>query len=263
MPLATLPDGTDIEYLSAGSGDAPPLLFVHGLGASATQFDEQVRFFSEGRRTISVSLRGHGRSSSSIPSDRPALEVLTGDVLSALDELGHPSAHWVGNSLGGLVSLNALRRAPSTVRSITTFGTTAELHTAKAAMMMLCTLLRLLGGRGVAWSLTSIGSQDEVVARRYGQMSTSFTLESCARLSEELADYDLTRVVRECPVPYLLLRGTTDRGINRALGSTLAAIEANPRASVVNLNGAGHFANMDDAASFDDALHAFLAGQSG
>ena len=77
-------------------------------------------------------------------------------------------------------------------------------------------------------------------------------------LTENIATYDHTPTLRTSTVAMLLLRGELDRSTNRNLASTLAALEGRDDATVVDLAGAGHFANLEQPATFDAALRSFL-----
>ena len=48
------------------TGEGQPLLFSHGLGSSARDWELQVGEFSKNYQVITIDLRGHGRS------DKPA-----------------------------------------------------------------------------------------------------------------------------------------------------------------------------------------------
>jgi pimeloyl-ACP methyl ester carboxylesterase len=52
----------DIELYYETAGQGEPLLFVHGLGSSGRDWEEQVPFFAERFRVVTADLRGHGRS---------------------------------------------------------------------------------------------------------------------------------------------------------------------------------------------------------
>jgi pimeloyl-ACP methyl ester carboxylesterase len=60
-----------------------------------------VRSFAPDYQTVSVSVRGHGRSGAQFSLDRSTMTVLDDDLLSLLRQLGVGRANWVGNSLGG------------------------------------------------------------------------------------------------------------------------------------------------------------------
>lgn len=97
--------------------DAPTVVFVHGLGGSATNWTDLAAQLSGCFRGLALDLPGFGRS------DPPA----TGDYSLA----GHADAvlcflagrgelvHLVGNSMGGAIALAVAARGPELVRTLT------------------------------------------------------------------------------------------------------------------------------------------------
>ena len=61
----------------------------------------------------------------------------------------------------------------------------------------------------------------------------------------------------------LLIQCARDKEINAAQPSTLAALRQAPHGSVVALENAGHFANMEQPLVFNEILRGFLAQARG
>ena len=259
-----LPTGITIEYALSGPEHAQVLCFVHGASAHLGQFEDQLERFQHTHRVLLVSLRGHGRST------RPATPApeafgratLARDVLALWDALGVSRAHYVGNSLGGLVGYEILRLAPERLRSLTTFGTTAALRSPKALVWTLLTLQRVLGPSGMAWLFSRTASKDRAVARRVGEMCRSADRVALRHVTADIATYDYTPLLRRQTLPILLIRGEHDRDINAQLGSTIEALAATPRFELVELPGAGHFANLERPVEFEELLAEFLRATS-
>lgn len=91
-----------LSTMSAGSGEA--VVLVHGLGATKASMLPTLRALAPSFRTIAVDLPGHGDSDKPVgrPYDPP---FFARALVALLDELGIERAHFVGNSLGGRVSL--------------------------------------------------------------------------------------------------------------------------------------------------------------
>jgi pimeloyl-ACP methyl ester carboxylesterase len=91
--------GRRLRYLDMGHG--PPLLLVHGLGASWRIWAENVADLATDHRVIAVDLPGFGRSQAlSAPTDIAHYA----DVLARLlDRIGVQRATVAGHSLGGVV----------------------------------------------------------------------------------------------------------------------------------------------------------------
>jgi pimeloyl-ACP methyl ester carboxylesterase len=107
------------HYALEGTGSGPPVVLVHGLGASANGF---FRVFSglgrRFRRVLAVDLPGNGFStcggSFPIPGRKRQIAVL----VRYLEEVARVPAFVVGSSLGGAMSLVAANRRPELVRAL-------------------------------------------------------------------------------------------------------------------------------------------------
>ncbi len=248
-----------LEYATSGPRDAPTVLLLHGNGPNWRQFTPQLDSLADRWRVIAPSLRGHGRSTLPHEPTREDLTVerLAADVLALLDHLDVSLAHLVGNSLGGLVGLELARAHPGRLATLTTFGTTAQLTSSPVLVRTMTALLRLLGTSGTG-RLAALAVKDRAVGRRVAELVSSADPVAVRLLTENIATYDHTPTLRTSTVAMLLLRGELDRSTNRNLASTLAALEGRDDATVVDLAGAGHFANLEQPATFDAALRSFL-----
>jgi len=104
-----------------GSGDAPPLVFLHSAGGDTTLWSAQLAHVrAGGRRALAVDLRGHGRSPGpdGVDADDLGPEAMAGDVLATLDALGIDRAVVVGHSMGGAVAVALAGRAPARVAGL-------------------------------------------------------------------------------------------------------------------------------------------------
>lgn len=260
MTTCRLPTGVTLEYEVIGDTGAEVVCFVHGAAANMRQFEVQQQRFVPSHRVLRLSLRGHG-GSSAVERPRPsdyARATLARDVVALWDELGIASAHVVGNSLGGLVGYELLSLAPGRLRSLTTFGTTAALASPPALRWTMTTLQRLLGSRGMSRLLARTASHDRAVAQLVAEMCRSADARALRLVMHDIATYDYTAFLRQQTLPLLLVRGERDDGINANLGSTLTALAATPRFTLVDLPGTGHFANLERPDAFARVLTRFL-----
>jgi pimeloyl-ACP methyl ester carboxylesterase len=103
--------GIDTFFLEAGSG--PPVILLHGLGATNTSMLPTLWELARDHRVFAPDLPGFGGSDKPIRSyDFPFFARWLEDFL---DALGLKRAHLVGNSLGGRISLEAGLRLPDRV----------------------------------------------------------------------------------------------------------------------------------------------------
>jgi pimeloyl-ACP methyl ester carboxylesterase len=114
MPYATV-NGTELHYERAGAG-APPLVFVHGFGCAAEDWQPQVEAFGARHMTLACDLRGHGRSPGAPESC--SIETYGADVAALLRALNLGGAVLVGHSMGTRVVLQACLDAPDRVAGL-------------------------------------------------------------------------------------------------------------------------------------------------
>lgn len=257
--------GIWIEYSLSGIENNETLVFVHGLGANLRQFELQAQFFAKDFRVLLVSLRGHGGSSA--PPD-PALpdytvRELSRDVQALLQHLEIKKVHFVGNSLGGLVGYELLELNADLLRSLTTFGTAPRLHASRFIQLPLLIVIRLFGPKGMGWLVSKTGSKDKAVGAQLGKIYETVSKDALELITANIADYDYTGTISGYRIPMLLIRGSLDTDINTNLDTTLAVLREKPDFELVELPGAGHFANMDTPDDFNEILGRFLVKHLG
>jgi pimeloyl-ACP methyl ester carboxylesterase len=103
--------GVRINYFDTG-GSGPPVVILHGLAGSATEFFETARALPE-YRTLLVDLRGHGRSTRR-PDDL-SREAFVADVVQVIEHaVGGPAA-LIGQSMGGHTAMMVAAKRPDLV----------------------------------------------------------------------------------------------------------------------------------------------------
>jgi pimeloyl-ACP methyl ester carboxylesterase len=88
------------------------MVLLHGLGEGARSWRPVMPALSEHFRVHALDLRGHG------DSDWPgsySFQLMTGDVIAAMDELGLGTVTLIGHSMGGAVALLLAGRQPDRV----------------------------------------------------------------------------------------------------------------------------------------------------
>ncbi|MDQ3940054.1 MAG: alpha/beta fold hydrolase [Actinomycetota bacterium] len=108
--------GATISTLVAGPVDAPPLVLIHGLGATKASWLTVVPSLAAHHRVVALDLPGFGASSK--PLGSYDAKWFAKYVSGLLDALGLQRTFLAGNSMGGRVAMEVAMRHPERVEAI-------------------------------------------------------------------------------------------------------------------------------------------------
>lgn len=97
---------------------ALPILFHHGIGASAGIWKGWEPALADAHRLVSFDMRGYGRSTIPPADFAWSLDLLVDDVFAVADAAGLERFHLVGESIGGTVVLAAALARPERVATL-------------------------------------------------------------------------------------------------------------------------------------------------
>lgn len=106
-----LPNGLRAHFVELGSGK--PVVFLHGYLVSSWVWRHNLGHFSANHRAIAICQKGFGYSDK--PKSGYSVADLTAFIHGVLVERGISNAHFVGNSLGGAVSMMMALNHPEMV----------------------------------------------------------------------------------------------------------------------------------------------------
>jgi pimeloyl-ACP methyl ester carboxylesterase len=265
----------DIAYQVAGDG--PPLLLIHGLGASSTAWHFQLDRLAAAHRVYAIDLPGHGAS----PAPPVAVDgELGAAVVAAFIEqvLGEPAAV-VGHSMGGAVALLAALRRPDLVSALALVSSAGLGREMPVFLRAMCLpgadrlaevvgpwLVRALGRVGLLRRRFAGAAAVEVLApvlaealevyrRRHAIRAFTTALRAVAGTGGQRARYVLADRLGELAVPVLVVWGSGDRVLPLVHGLR-AAETARCRFEVLEC---GHSPMLEAAPRFTDVLRDFLA----
>ena len=110
-------------YETIGHGE--PVVFIHGLGSSARDWENQIGFFSKIYQVILFDVRGHGKSDK--PPGPYSIPLFSRDLIALLEALQIGPVHVVGISMGGMIGLQLAVDAPELVKSLVVVNSGPEM----------------------------------------------------------------------------------------------------------------------------------------
>lgn len=248
----------DIRLGFSEQGDGDAIVFLHGVGSDKAVWDEQLTHFG-GRRFRAVALDYPGYGESDLPSSEPDRAQIATYIFAALDELKVTTAHVVGLSMGGVVALEMWRQQPARLRSLVLADTFAKHTDADAILQRSLDGMTRLGMRAFAEGRVDFVLQPQAapelkmrVVENMARIDTrSYTWASRAVWT---ADYraDLPRI----NTPALVVVGEHDTLTPITLSEELRDGIRGARLRIIP--AAGHLVNLDNPATFNDALAEFF-----
>jgi pimeloyl-ACP methyl ester carboxylesterase len=126
-------------------GEGPPLVLVHGWGASAKRHWADlgwVEALAPIRRLVLMDSRGHGRSEPAASIDEYGYGPMGEDVLSVMDELGIARADLFGYSMGAFIGVSLLGHHADRFASMVLGGIGDETEESAARCHLIAASLR-------------------------------------------------------------------------------------------------------------------------
>jgi pimeloyl-ACP methyl ester carboxylesterase len=263
--------GCRIAVREFGSG--PPLVLVHGLMTAGYSFRYVLPLLGARFRLLIPDLPGAGRS------DHPDVylgpDVLAKAIIATIEALGIRGAPVIGNSMGGYLCMRAAQLDPGAI------GRLVNLHSPgvpTARMTALYWATRLLPARWLVdrlvrrnperWVHKNVHYYDESLKSREEHREYAAPLATPAgrkafyrHLRDGLDAREMRRFVRSLggapfPIPLCLVYADRDPMVPPAVGDRLRQLL--PDAQFIRLTEASHFAHVDAAARFVDAVTPFL-----
>jgi pimeloyl-ACP methyl ester carboxylesterase len=252
-------NGVELCTEPFGDPDLPPVLLIHGIGASMLWWDEGFcrRLADGGRFVIRYDHRDTGRSVT-YEHGRPGYTAadLDADAVGVLDAYDLGAAHLVGVSAGGGITQGVALDSPERARSLTLISTTAAVSIGRDLPPPTGQFGRFVSTARVDWSdhdsvidylvdyqhLLAGGRRefDEEAARGLVRRDVERARDPAAVQNHDVLDHGEgpAAPLSSIAAPTLVIHGTADPMFPIEHGKALAA--AIPGARLLTLEGAGH-----------------------
>ncbi|MFL5827470.1 MAG: alpha/beta fold hydrolase [Thermoleophilaceae bacterium] len=266
-------DGRRVNYVDIGSGDGPPVVFIHGLGGAWQNWLENLPRVAQERRAIALDLPGHGQSE--MPAEKISISGYGRCVDALTEQLGFSEVALVGNSMGGFIAAEMAIQFPERVAQIVLVSpagiTTTELHRAPAL-----TWARTAAALG-AWASTRSEAfvrrpglrhaALNVVTRHPSKLAPDMAWEMIAHSGKDgfvdatraLLEYDFRDRLPEIRCPTLIVWGNRDALLD--VGDADEYERLIPDSRKVLMEDTGHMAMLERPVAFNDCLLEFLHGE--
>ncbi|WP_188187867.1 bifunctional 3-oxoadipate enol-lactonase/4-carboxymuconolactone decarboxylase PcaDC [Nonomuraea sp. SYSU D8015] len=256
-----------LQHRLDGPESGEPLILGPSIGTSLRLWEPQLAALARTFRVLRFDLPGHGGSpppaAGSIGHGGQAgaltVDELARMVLEAADAYGFGGFHYAGVSISGAIGATLAVRHPDRVRSLAMICSSATFGEPQAwrdrarlvrdggtAQLLEATAKRWFAGRPAQALLDDLAAADP---------------EGYAACCDALATYDLRDSLADVKAPTLVVAGRDDPATPPAHARELA--DGIPGATLVELPGAAHLANVDQPERVTAALLAHLPATPG
>lgn len=235
-----------------GNPAAPPLLLIHGSGATGSTWAPVVPSLATRHRVITIDLPGCGRSE---PASTYAVPQQADRTAAVLDELGVRNPKVVGHSSGGYVATALVERRPDLVGELVLVGTGPS----PAALLPEPAILRMLAAPPFGPLVWRIRTGSMIRRGLAATAAAPITLPDRAVADLRRTPYRAFREILAANVDYITERTVPQRLIDA--GKPLLVVfgdsdprwdpasahqyEAVPGAELRYLRGVGHLAMLE------------------
>jgi pimeloyl-ACP methyl ester carboxylesterase len=117
----------DTHVIASGSKDAPPVVLLHALFATATSWYRNVEALSQSYRVYAVDVIGEGNRSCPV-KPITSLDDFLNWFTELIDSLGIVTLYLAGNSYGGFIAAYCAMKLPDRIRKLVLIGPAATIH---------------------------------------------------------------------------------------------------------------------------------------
>jgi len=251
----------ELHYEISGIGQS--LLFIHGLGSSSRDWEQQVGYFSKDYRVITFDVRGHGLSDK--PPGPYSIQLFSNDTLDLISSLDLSPVHIVGISMGGMIAFQLAVNSPESLKSMTIVNSAPEMatHSLKDRLQIFQRLIvfRLFSmrkiGQVIAGKLFPNADQQELrsmMIERWAQNDKRAYMDSF----KALLGWTVMEHIKNIQLPTLVIAADQDY---TPMSLKESYVSKMPNAQLKVIKNSRHATPIDQPEEFNTALASFLSKQ--
>jgi pimeloyl-ACP methyl ester carboxylesterase len=257
-------NAVSLHYQENGQG--MPVLLLHGFPFDHRIWRTQVEALKSTYRIITPDLRGHGQSTA--PEGTYDMDLMVADVVVLLDNLGIDRAVWVGHSMGGYITMAALRTVPERIMGIGLVATHpfADSEDKRIQRNESAELALVQGSTDVAFSMMGIifspmvEGKSPMAQEIYNIMINTPPAGIAGALRGMATRPDSVETLQNADLLAVVIVGTEDQIVKVDVAEEMAA--RMPRATLVKIEEAGHLPMIEQPEATTAALRSFLQSVS-
>ncbi len=233
-----------LSVVDAGPRDAEfTLLFLHGFGGHALQWEKQLARYAEKYRVIAPDLRGHGLS------DRPdslyTMPELVGDLERVTEQLQLPKKFIViGHSFGGAIAASFTVKNPARVEKLILIGTASSFKLGFAQELL---------SRLPVQALEPL--RDKLPVKFNAPL---FVMQRM--YTDTVAQFDGKQLLPQIRVPTLIILGVRDLVFDPARYEEVADLI--PNAQIAKIPVSAHMVQLERSDAVNRAMQRFIGSGS-
>ncbi len=253
-------DTVTLHYSEVGQGT--PVVLLHGFPLSGAIWHQQQRL-SDHYRVITPDLRGHGRSP--VPLGVYEMDLMARDVLALLDTLEIKKAVIMGHSMGGYVTLAALKLAPERFLALGLIDsqTGADTEEGRQARYKMAEKVAAEGSKVAAEAMLpklfapDLPPKAPIVEQVRQMILNSQPAGIIGTLKGMAVRMDSGALLARANIPVLLLTGDRDQIIPSGKAKDLAS--ALSTSTLTTVENAGHMPMLEQPEATTKAIRGFLS----
>ena len=246
--------GAKLYFEEKGEGNV--LLFLHGASWDMRQWKNEVEYFSNKYRVITLDARGHGKSS--LPTGEVSPNVFWKDVEALLDYLNIEKATVCGLSMGGHTAIQLAINASTRVRNLILIGAPCtnkfNLYE-KICVPINRVCLKSMPMSWIAWSMGIVLGKNQETKAYIKDVVGSINHDYFNRVWKAVTSMESRSELPKIKCPTLILIGDHDTLTKAQQPYIHQSIK---QSKLVIITGASHGTNLDNPIQVREEISGFL-----